>query len=393
MSSSRLSQSSSNNFMENKVRMIVDCCAKNVKVIQDKKIPFDLALYGSTLRAAHSCHLQFMVNMNSSASLVLAVVINDNDEDGNSSDDAAVQQPHKSSEEEEERNVQFEINTYDFKIDSGPASLVVNACASRDLQDNIVGVCFVAQGITAQKTMMEKFPRIEGDYKAIVQNPNPSIPPLFSTDEFGWCCEWNSAMAKLTGWKREEVMDKMLLGEIFGTQIAGCRLRNHEAVVNFSIVLNTAMAVTGVFCFLQLASPELQQALHIQLLSEQTAMKRLKDLNYLKRQIRNPLYGIMFSRKLLEGTELGAEQKQFLQMSTQCQHQLSKILDDSDLDSIIDGITHDGFGVPETLLNQMFGRDGHESEEGISMLISRKLMKGDVRYIREAGKIIFHLIC
>jgi len=100
----------------------------------------------------------------------------------------------------------------------------------------------VAQGITAQKTMMEKFPRIEGDYKAIVQNPNPSIPPLFSTDEFGWCCEWNSAMAKLTGWKREEVMDKMLLGEIFGTQIAGCRLRNHEAVVNFSIVLNTAMA-------------------------------------------------------------------------------------------------------------------------------------------------------
>ena len=96
-------------------------------------------------------------------------------------------------------------------------------------------------------------------------------------------------------------------------------------------------AVTGVFCFLQLASPELQQALHIQLLSEQTAMKRLKDLNYLKRQIRNPLYGIMFSRKLLEGTELGAEQKQFLQTGIRCQRQISKILDDSDLDSIIDG--------------------------------------------------------
>ncbi|KAG5055996.1 hypothetical protein JHK85_008506 [Glycine max] len=331
-------------------------------------------------------------------------------------------------EEEEERNVQFEINTYDFKIDSGPVSLVVNACASRDLQDNIVGVCFVAQGITAQKTMMEKFPRIEGDYKAIVQNPNPLIPPLFNTDEFGWCCEWNSAMAKLTGWKREEVMDKMLLGEIFGTQIAGCRLRNHEAVVNFSIVLNTAMAgletekvpigfftrdgkhvecllsvtkkldaegaVTGVFCFLQLASPELQQALHIQLLSEQTALKRLKDLNYLKRQIRNPLYGIMFSRKLLEGTELGAEQKQFLQTSTQCQRQLSKILDNSDLDSIIDGYDICECVASKTLLNQMFGRDGHESEEGISMLISRKLlklMKGDVRYIREAGKSSFIL--
>ncbi|XP_020210820.1 phytochrome A isoform X1 [Cajanus cajan] len=426
---------------------------------------------------------------------------------------------------EEEKNVQFEIKTHDLKIDSGPISLVVNACASRDLQDNVVGVCFVAQDITAQKTVMDKFTRIEGDYKAIVQNPNPLIPPIFGTDEFGWCCEWNSAMIKLTGWKREEVMDKMLLGEVFGTQIASCRLRNQEAVVNFSIVLNKAMAgletekvpfgfytregkyvecllsvskkldaegvVTGVFCFLQLASPELQQALHIQHLSEQTALKRLKDLTYLKRQIRNPLYGIIFTRKLLEGTELGAEQNQFLQTGTRCQHQLSKILDDSDLDSIIDGyldlemveftmhevlvaslsqvmtksnakgipvvnhvedhittetlygdslrlqqvladflsisidftpsggqvvvaasltkqqlgklvhlaylelsITHDGFGVPETLLNQMFGRDGNESEEGISMLISRKLLKlmnGDVRYIREAGKSSFIL--
>ncbi|KAH1195782.1 Phytochrome A1 [Glycine max] len=764
-------------FMKNKVRMIVDCCAKHVNVLQDKKIPFDLTLCGSTLRAAHSCHLQYMENMNSSASLVMAVVVNDNDEDGDSSDavqpqkskrlwglvvchhttprfvpfplryacqflaqvfavhvskeleieyqiieknilqtqtllcDMLVQgfpgaaalgdiacgmaaariaskdilfwfRSHTASEirwggakhepgerddgrrvhprssfkaflevvktrslpwktyetdaihslqlilrdafketqsmeistyaidtrlgdlkiegmqeldavtsevvrlietatvpilavdvngmingwntkiaeltglpvdeaigkhlltlvedfsvdrvkkmldmalqGEEERNVQFEIQTHHMKIDSGPISLVVNACASRDLQDNVVGVCFLAQDITAQKTMMDKFTRIEGDYKAIVQNPNPLIPPIFGTDEFGWCCEWNSAMAKLTGWKREEVMDKMLLGEVFGTQIACCRLRNHEAVVNFSIVLNTAMAgletekvpfgffardgkhvecilsmtkkldaegvVTGVFCFLQLASAELQQALHIQRISEQTSLKRLKDLTYLKRQIQNPLYGIMFSRKLLEGTELGAEQKQFLQTGIRCQRQISKILDDSDLDSIIDGymdlemveftlhevlvaslsqvmtksnakgirvvndveekittetlygdsirlqqvladfllisinftptggqvvvaatltqqqlgklvhlanlefsITHDSFGVPETLLNQMFGRDGHESEEGISMLISRKLLKlmnGDVRYLREAGKSSFIL--
>ncbi|RDX74390.1 Phytochrome type A, partial [Mucuna pruriens] len=426
---------------------------------------------------------------------------------------------------EEEKNVQFEIKTHDLKIDSGPISLVVNACASRDLQENIVGVCFVAQDITVQKTVMDKFTRIEGDYKAIVQNPNPLIPPIFGTDEFGWCCEWNSAMTKLTGWKREEVVDKMLLGEVFGTQIACCRLRNQEAVVNFSIVLNKAMTgletekvpfgfftrkgkhvecllsvskkldaegvVTGVFCFLQLASPELQQALHIQHLSEQTALKRLKALTYLKRQIWNPLYGMIFSRKLLEATELGTEQKQFLQTDARCQSQLSKILDDSDLDSIIDGyqdlemaeftlhdvlvaslsqvmtksdakgirvvndveekitretlygdglrlqqvladfllvsinftptggqvvvaasltqqqlgklvhlanlelsITHDGIGVPEVLLNQMFGRDGHESEEGISMLISRKLLKlmnGDVRYIREAGKSSFIL--
>lgn len=66
-------------FMKNKVRMIVDCCAKNVKVLQDEKLPLDLTLCGSTLRAPHSCHLQYMENMNSIASLVMAVVINEGD--------------------------------------------------------------------------------------------------------------------------------------------------------------------------------------------------------------------------------------------------------------------------------------------------------------------------
>lgn len=40
----------------------------------------------------------------------------------------------------------------------------------------------------------------------------------------------------------------------------------------------------------------------------------------------------------------------------------------------------------------MFGRGGEESEEGMSLLISRKLLKlmnGDVRYAREAGKSSF----
>ncbi|XP_054802705.1 phytochrome A-2-like [Prosopis cineraria] len=426
---------------------------------------------------------------------------------------------------EEEQNVQFEIKTHGSKADSTSISLVVNACASKDLHDNAVGVCLVAQDITAQKTVMDKFTRIEGDYKAIVQNPNPLIPPIFGTDEFGWCCEWNLAMTKLTGWKREEVMNKMLLGEVFGTQMACCRLKNQEAFVNFGIVLNKAMtgletekvvfgffarngkyvecllsvsmkldsegAITGVFCFLQLASPELQQALHIQRLYEKTAMKRLKALTYMKRQIWNPLCGIMFSRKMLDDTELGTEQKQLLHISAQCQRQLRKILDDSDLDRIIDGyldlemveftlhdvlvasfsqvmtkskakgigivndvedrigaeilygdslrlqqiladflsisisftpsggqvvvaasltkdqlgksvqlanlelsITHAGSGVPETLLNQMFGSDGHEFEEGVSLLVSRKLLKlmnGDIHYLRQEGKSSFTL--
>ncbi|KAG5525581.1 hypothetical protein RHGRI_032022 [Rhododendron griersonianum] len=423
----------------------------------------------------------------------------------------------------EEQNIQFEIKTHESRSDSGPISLVVNACASRDLRENVVGVCFVAQDITGHKTVMDKFTRIEGDYKAIVQNPNPLIPPIFGTDEFGWCSEWNPAMAKISGWSRKDVINKMLLGEVFGTHTACCRLKNQEAFVNLGIVLNNAVtghesekisfgffaqsgkyvecilcvskkidgegAVTGVFCFLQLASPELQQALHVQRLTEQTALKRLRALAYSRRQIRTSLSGIMYSRKLMEGTDLGEHQKQLLHTSAQCQRQLNKILDDTDLDCIIDGyldlemveftlhevlvasisqvmmqsngkgihiaddlqeeimsetlygdslrlqqvladflsisvsctpnggqlgvaasltkdrlgqsvqlvhlefrITHAGGGVPEALLSQMFGGDTDTSEEGISLLVSRKLVKlmnGDVQYLREAGKSTF----
>ncbi|XP_059648350.1 phytochrome A1 [Cornus florida] len=440
-----------------------------------------------------------------------------------SSADIVKKMLHLAIQGKEEQNIQFEIKTHGSRSDSGPISLLVNACASKDVQENVVGVCFVAQDITGQKNVMDKFTRIEGDYKAIVQNPNPLIPPIFGTDEFGWCSEWNAAMKKLSGWDREEVIDKMLLGEVFGINTAYCRLKNREAFVNLGIVLNNAMtgqesekisfgffarngkyiecllcvskkldgegAVTGVFCFLQLASLELQQALHVQRLSEQTALKRLKALSYIRRQIRNPLSGIIFSRKMMEGTDLGEEQKQLLHTSAQCQRQINKILDDVDLDSIIDGyldlemveftlqevvgasisqvmtrsngkgiqivndmaeeimsetlygdslrlqqvladfllisvnymsnggqlgiaaslakdhlgesvqlahaefrITHAGGGVPEELLSQMFGSDGDTDEEGISLLISRKLVKlmnGDVQYLREAGKSTF----
>lgn len=55
-------------------------------------------------------------------------------------------------------------------------------------------------------------------------------------------------------------------------------------------------------------------------------------------------------------------------------------------------ITYAGGGIPELLLNEMFGSDEDASEEGFSLLISRKLVKlmnGDVRYMREAGKSSF----
>ncbi|KAJ8637330.1 hypothetical protein MRB53_011597 [Persea americana] len=68
-------------FMKNKVRMICDCSAPPVKVIQDKSLVQPLSLCGSTLRAPHGCHAQYMANMGSIASLVMSVVINEDDDE------------------------------------------------------------------------------------------------------------------------------------------------------------------------------------------------------------------------------------------------------------------------------------------------------------------------
>ncbi|KAJ0780949.1 putative PAS domain, phytochrome, GAF domain, histidine kinase/HSP90-like ATPase [Helianthus annuus] len=420
----------------------------------------------------------------------------------------------------EEIGVRFEIKAYGSKRETGPITLVVNACSSMDVNGNVVGVCCIAHDITYQKTITDKFTRIEGDYNAIVHSPNPLIPPIFGTDEFGCCSEWNQAMTDLSGLSREQVIGKMLLGEVFGTRGACCRLSNQETYINISIVLNKAMisqeaekisfgfyaksgnyvdcvlcaskrvdkvgTVTGIFCFLHLPSRDLEQVIRFQRLNEQIADKRLKTLAYIRRQVKNPLSGIIFSRKMMEETELGDEQKELLHTSALCQQQLNKVLDDTDLDGIVDGyldlemaeftlqqilgasmsqvmtrsnemgiqivnnitqdtlfeklygdsvrlqqvlaeflslsvsctppggiliiaasltknnlvqlvnlelrITHTGDGVPEELLRQMFGSISDATEEGISLVISRNLLKimdGDVQYLRETERSSF----
>ncbi|KAE9594895.1 putative phytochrome, histidine kinase domain, GAF domain-containing protein [Lupinus albus] len=69
-------------FKQNRVRMIADCHASPVKVVQDEALVQPLCLVGSTLRAPHGCHAQYMANMGSIASLAMAVIINGNDEEG-----------------------------------------------------------------------------------------------------------------------------------------------------------------------------------------------------------------------------------------------------------------------------------------------------------------------
>lgn len=66
-------------FKQSRVRMICDCHAKPVHVIQSEELKQPLCLVNSTLRSPHSCHTLYMDNMGSIASLVMAVIVNGND--------------------------------------------------------------------------------------------------------------------------------------------------------------------------------------------------------------------------------------------------------------------------------------------------------------------------
>ncbi|KAI3469203.1 hypothetical protein Pfo_025866 [Paulownia fortunei] len=269
---------------------------------------------------------------------------------------------------EEDKNVELRLRTFGTATNKKAVFVVVNACSSRDYTNNIVGVCFVGQDVTGQKVVMDKFIHIQGDYKAIVHSPSPLIPPIFASDENTCCSEWNTAMEKLTGWSREDIMGKMLVGEIFGSC---CRLKGPDAMTKFMIVLHNAIGgqdtdkfpfsfinrsgkyvqalltankrinmdgqIIGAFCFLQIASPELQQALRIQKQHEKKCVSKMKELAYICQEIKNPLSGIRFTNSLLEATNLTEDQKQFLETSSACEKQMLKIMKDVDLESIEEG--------------------------------------------------------
>lgn len=264
---------------------------------------------------------------------------------------------------EEDKNVEIKLKTFGSKEHNKAVYVVINACSSKDYTNNIVGVCFVGQDVTGQKVVMDKFINIQGDYKSIIQSPNPLIPPIFASDENTCCTEWNTALENLTGWSRGEVMGKMLVGEIFG---ACCRLKGQDALTKFMIVLHSAIGgqdtdkfpfsfydrngklvqalltankrvnmnghIIGAFCFLQIASLELQQVIKVQRQQEKLCFERMKELAYLCQEIKNPLNGIRFANSLLEATDLSEDLKQFIETSGACEKQILKIVEDINVD-------------------------------------------------------------
>ncbi|KAM7505905.1 hypothetical protein LguiB_004809 [Lonicera macranthoides] len=268
---------------------------------------------------------------------------------------------------EEDKNVELKLQKFGTDQQDSVVYIVANACISRDFSNNVVGVCFAGQDITSEKIVLDKFIRLQGDYNAIIQCVNPLIPPIFASDENACCSEWNPAMENLTGWMRNEIMGKMLPGEIFG---GICQLKGQDTLTKFMILLYRAISghdtaklpfgfydrkgkfvevlltankktveggkISGCFCFLQTVAPDLQLSLG-ERQEEKEQISTIKELAYIRQEIKNPLNGIRFTHQLLESTAISDDQKQFLETSDACERQIMSIIEDMDLGSIEDG--------------------------------------------------------
>ncbi|KAL2458307.1 Phytochrome C [Forsythia ovata] len=287
---------------------------------------------------------------------------------------------------QEEKNVEIKLKTFGPQEENGPVILVANACCSRDLKENIVGVCFVGQDVTGQRMILDKYNQIQGDYVGIVRSPCALIPPIFMMDEHGRCVEWNDAMQKLSGLKRERAIDQILLGEVFTVHNLGCRVKDQDTLTKLRILLNAVIAgqdanklvfgffdqqgkyvealisankrtdaggrITGILCFLHVASPELQYAMQVQRISEQATANTQTKLAYIRGEIRNPLNGIKCLQNLMKSSDLSKEQRQLLKTSALCRAQLANIIDDADIESIEGSYTEmksDEFNLGEAL--------------------------------------------
>ncbi|KAK3022474.1 hypothetical protein RJ639_046349 [Escallonia herrerae] len=263
-------------------------------------------------------------------------------------------------EGKEERSVEIKLKKFGPQENDGCVILIANACCSRDVKENIIGVCFVGQDVTGQKLLMDKYTRFQGDYVGIVRSPSALIPPIFMMDEHGRCLEWNDAMQKFSGLKREDAIDRMLLGELFTLNNFGCRVKDQDTLTRLRILLNGVLAGqvadkllfgfyskqgTYVEALLSAskrtdegknisASPELQHALQVQRISEQAAANSLTKLAYLRGGIQKPSNGMKCVQDLMKSSDLSEEQRKLLKLSILCQEQLSKIVDDTDIDSI-----------------------------------------------------------
>mgnify|MGYP000438391850 CR=1 FL=1 len=86
--------------------------------------------------------------------------------------------------------------------------LLVNATTRRDAENNISGVVGVAQDVTEAEKQDRAVGAMARELRQLVDTANA---PIFGIDVHGNVNEWNNKVAEITGFKKDEAMNKPLV--------------------------------------------------------------------------------------------------------------------------------------------------------------------------------------
>eukprot|EP00897_Mesotaenium_endlicherianum_P003270 jgi/Mesen1/2971/ME000176S02010 len=200
--------------------------------------------------------------------------------------------------------------------------LLVSLYAHHDSHGNLFGVRMVGQDITALKVL-------SGEYVVPPEEARASLDQsdvlVFAIDAGGRVSEWNSAMERMTGMKRDAVMGKRLVGDVLRSNPMIMVPEGQDSLVHFEIALCQALNGQSMrnheFHFQTWDGKQMDTLMHI-----------------ISRCIRNPLNGILSSITFMQDTDMTAEQNDLVNTTASCGTYLRRIVDDVlDLSRIEEG--------------------------------------------------------
>ena len=115
--------------------------------------------------------------------------------------------------------------------------LLVNATTRRDPENNVVGVVGVAQDVTEESRRDREVQAMANELRQLVETANA---PIFGIDVDGNVNEWNNMTAEITGYAKEEALNKPLVAtfidkslkesvqEVLDNALAGKETSNYE---------------------------------------------------------------------------------------------------------------------------------------------------------------------
>jgi PAS domain S-box-containing protein len=88
--------------------------------------------------------------------------------------------------------------------------VLLNATSRRDARDNIIGVVGIGQDITGRKQTEQRLSLVANDLTLLIDTANA---PIFGIDANGHVNEWNRKAVEITGFQKQEVMERNLVQE------------------------------------------------------------------------------------------------------------------------------------------------------------------------------------